>query len=303
MKKLVVILCAILAAGIVLAVAGMIVYTATGGSDMSKYEQMQQKADVSEVKTIKVKCAIEQINVKAIDGNEIVFDYFEGSKLKHDFTAENGEITMAIKKTSWFWGFWWGFDTSKLIMSVGVPRDFTGEIDVYTETGKVNVADLTNLKRIEAGATTGSVRCENVKAESGKFEATTGSVKLNNAEMTEKFEVKTTTGGIVTENVKCGGDFSAVVTTGSLKCSVDAKTVFLKSTTGGVTFDIRNATSITAKCTTGSVKGIVHGDRKEFDIKSHTTTGKSNLAEAYGNGGKKLEVSTTTGSISVDFTD
>ena len=168
MKKLVIILCVILAAGIVLAVTGMIVYTATGGADMSKYEPMQQKADVSEVKTIKVKCAIEQINVKAIDGNEVVFDYFEGSKLKHDFTAENGEITMAIKKTSWFWGFWWGFDTSKLIMNVGVPRDFAGEIDVYTETGKVEVADLKNLRRIEATATTGSVSCANVKAESGK---------------------------------------------------------------------------------------------------------------------------------------
>ncbi len=301
MKKLVVILCVILAAGIVLAVTGMIVYNLAGGTDMSKYEQMQQKADVSEAKSIKVKCAIEQINVKAIDGNEVVFDYFEGSKLKHDFTVENGEISMSIKKTSWFWGFWWGFDTSKLVMSVGIPRDFSGEINVYTETGKVNVTDLTNIKRIEAGATTGSVACENVKAESGKFEATTGSVKLNNVEMAERFDVKTTTGGIVTENVKCGGDFSAVVTTGSLKCTVDAKTVFLKSTTGGVTFDIRNASSITAKCTTGSIKGTVHGDRKEFDIKSHTTTGKSNLAEAYGNGGKKLEATTTTGSISIDF--
>lgn len=303
MKKIVVILCVILAAGIVLAVTGMIVYNLTGGADMSKYEQMQQKADVSEAKSIKVKCAIEQIDVTPIDGNEVVFDYFEGSKLKHDFTVENGEICLTIKKTSWFWGFWWGFDTSKLIMSVGVPRDFAGEIELYTETGKVRVSDLVNLKRIEAVATTGSVTCEKVKAESGKFEATTGSVTLKNAEMAERLDVKTTTDGITTENVKCGGDFSAVITTGSLKCSVDAKTVFLKSTTGGVTFDIKNAESITVKCTTGSIKGTIHGDRKEFDIKSHTTTGKSNLSEAYGNGGKKLEVSTTTGSISVNFED
>ncbi len=303
MKKLVVILCVILAAGIVLAVTGMIVYNATGGADMSNYEQMQQKADTTEAKSISVRCAIEKIDVKAIDGNEVVFEYFEGSKLKHDFTAENGEICLAIKKTSWFWGFWWGFDTSKLVVSVGVPRDFSGEIYLYTETGKVEVSDLTNLKRIEATATTGSVTSKNVKAESGKFEATTGSVKLTDVEMAERLEIKTTTGGITAENVKSGDNFSAIVTTGSIKCSADAKTVFLKSTTGGVNFDIKNASSITAKCTTGSVKGTVHGDRKEFDVKSHTTTGKSNLTEAYGNGGKKLEVSTTTGSISVDFAD
>lgn len=301
MKKIITILCIILAAGLAFAITGAIVLTATGCNDMSNYEKTEKRAETGGNVKVKVKCEIEKINVTATDGNEIVFTYYEGKKLRHDFTDKDGEVTLKTRNKMWFFWNWLGLDEEALTIAVAVPREFSGDLILEAATGAINVRDLLRIKELKAEVSTGSVRAENVKAEKATFGASTGSVTVRGVETLGDAEIKATTGSVEAENIKAGGHLEINVTTGSLKCEAEAGTIALKSTTGDVKFAVKNADEIYVKCTTGSIKGTVSGEESEYDISSSTTTGKSNLAERKGTAGKKLTVTTTTGSINVNF--
>ncbi len=301
MKKAIIIFCIILAAGLTLAITGAIVLTATGYNDMSNYEKTEKRVETGGNVKLKVKCEIEKINVTATDGNEIVFSYYEGEKLRHDLTDKDGEVVLKTRNKTWFfWNRFW-LDKDMLTIDVAVPRAFSGDLILEAATGAINVRDLLKVKELRAEVSTGSVRAENLKAEKAFFEATTGSVTVSDVEILGDAEIKATTGSVKAENIKAGGRLEVNVTTGSLKCDAEAGKLALKATTGDVKFSVKNADEIYVKCTTGSVKGTVSGAESEYDIHSSTTTGKSNLAERTGTAGKKLTVITTTGSINVNF--
>lgn len=301
MKKAIIILCIILAAGLVLAITGAIVLTATGCNDMSNYEKIEKRVETDGVVRLKVKGEIEKINVAATDGNEIVFTYYEGKKLQRDLTDKDGEVILQNRNKMWFFWNRLGLDEEVLTINVAVPREFSGDLILEAATGEINVRDLLFIKELKAEVTTGNVRAENMKAEKATFAASTGSVTVNGAEILGDAEIKASTGSVKAENFKAGGHLAMSVTTGSLKCDAEAAKLTLNATTGGVNFSVKNADEIYVKCTTGSVKGTVSGVESEYDIHSSTTTGKSNLAERTGTAGKKLTVITTTGSINVNF--
>ena len=275
-------------------------FAVSGEKNMKKYEKTERKVGIDGKSKLKVKCEIEKINVTATDGNEIAFTYYEGEKLQHDLTDNDGEVVLETRNKTWFFRRF-GLDNDMFTIDVAVPRAFSGDLILEAATGAINVRDLLKVKELRAKVSTGSVRAENLKAEKVFFETSTGSITVSGAEILGDAEIKATTGSVKAENVKAGGRLEVNVTTGSLKCDAEAGKLALKATTGDVKFSVKNADEIYVKCTMGSVKGTVSGAESEYDIHSSTTTGKSNLSERTGTAGKKLTVITTTGSINVNF--
>ncbi len=276
-------------------------FAVSGEKNMKKYEKTERKVGIDGKSKLKVKCEIEKINVTATDGNEIAFTYYEGEKLQHDLTDKDGEVVLETRNKTWFFRNRFGLDNDMFTIDVAVPRAFSGDLILEAATGAINVGDLLKVKELRAKVSTGSIRAEKLKAEKAFFEASTGSVTVNGAEILGDAEIKATTGSVKAENVKAGGRLEVNVTTGSLRCDVEAGKLALKATTGDVKFSVKNADEIYVKCAMGSVKGTVSGAESEYDIHSSATMGKSNLSERTGTTGKKLTVITTTGSINVNF--
>ncbi len=301
MKKFIIVLCIILAAGITLGITGAIIYAANGSNDMSKYTETANKTALDGVNSIKIKCTVESIEVTPVDGDEITFSYYEGDKLHHNLTVENGKLVFETENKMWAFWFWWGFNKESLTIKVGVPRAFAGDLELDASTGDIKVSDIAGVKEFDAEISTGVINVDGVKAESISLKSSTGAIKLKNSEASGDVKVKASTGKVVVDEVKAGAELGVEVSTGKVECNADAKDVKLKSSTGEIRFNLKNASVIFVKCTTGSVNGKIKGIKEEYGIDCSTTTGDKNLANQTGTTDKKLTVKTTTGSVSVYF--
>lgn len=301
MKKVIIVLCIILAVGIAVSVTGLIIYAANGGNDMSNYEKIEKKATLNADGKIEISGKVESVNVYATDGEQLELSYYDGKKLSHEYSDDGGNVTLKTSFHSWFFGFWFHFDPDKIAISVGVPRSFKGELDLSGATGDITVRGIEGLSELEANVSTGAVTVENVKAEKCKLTATTGYVNVNGLTAAGDVLLKSTTGAVKAYGVTTKGLVKTEVTTGKTEIEADCGYFRAKSTTGGVNMTIKNAEEIEANCTTGSITGKIYGSEKDFDIAASTTTGSSNVSDRTTENGRKLRVTTTTGSISIKF--
>ncbi len=301
MKKFVTAMCFILLAGLLLFMVGFSIFVINGGYDMSDLKKIEQEIEFNENSNLTISSEIEDITINVIDGDKIKFSYYENEKLAHSFSNEGNEIELKMKRINWLFNFFRLMGHNKLSVNVGVPSNFKGNLTLSTQTGDVNVNGLSNLKNINIKIATGDATVANIGAVNGEFVATTGDINVENAQFGNDLQIKLTTGDIRAYNVKANNEFIAKATTGDVKCEIDCPVVTFNTSTGDIKFKAINSNAIKVKCSTGSIKGEVVGNEADYDIKSSTTVGKSNLKNKDVEGGKSLNCSTTTGSINVQF--
>lgn len=316
MRKLIIILCIIIGIGLTIGIVGVIVSAVNGGSNM---EEVNKTETYSAGENLKISTYTDDIKVSVGDGEEIQFVYYESAKHKAEIKRENGEISFEVRRK--LLNFDW-FGKNKRTITVILPKSFSGSLDINVSTGVIE-ADLSGVtvNNFSSNATTGETKITNVTTVgNAEFHCSTGRIKASTINAGGSLDIKCTTGGVTFENVVANGKLTAEGTTGSVKLlNVKAKAMVIKETTGDATlnvecnnlnvkattgrinFTVKNADNITAKCTTGDVKGTIYGDMTEFDIYRDTTTGGCNLPIQTVGKGKSLKVETTTGDIDVKF--
>ena len=178
------------------------------------------------------------VNIVKGDGDNITIDYFDNPDSPlYKIEEKDGVLEISRESTGIFKLI--NIDFSKKEMTVSVPKDFTGSVDV----------DLTSGSLVADGITAGDIKLEN----------TSGSIKLNNVSSSGDLKVENTSGSIKFENLKAGGDISIENTSGSIKgtivgkesdysitTDVTAGSCNLGNTTGG-------SHKLTAETTAGSI--------------------------------------------------
>ena len=134
--------------------------------------------------------------------------------------------------------------------------------------------DLTSGSLTASGITVGELRAEN----------TSGSIVFTDVSSDGNISLDSTSGATELDNVEAGGNFTMENTSGSIE---------FKKLKAGADIHIRN--------TTGSIDGTIEGSESDYRISSHTTAGSCNLKDSTG-GAHELNVSTTAGSIDIEFT-
>ena len=176
--------------------------------------------------------------------------------------------------------------------------------DIYTKnsSGSINFSGVTGAD-ITATNTSGGVRMENVKA-SGKIEveSTSGSVRFDDVKAEDNFSAKATSGSVKLEKVKCN-DLTLKSNSGSIRLN-DVKaegSLEAKNSSGGIHFDaLEVGKDISLSATSGSVSGTLIGSEDDYSIISKTSSGSNNLTDSR-NGSKSMDVTTTSGSIKIQF--
>lgn len=298
MKKALIVIIVLLIVGAVAGVTGSVIYAANDGV-MKDAEKKTVKLDYSG-EDLSIESDFDKIEVEVIDGNQIIFDYYESEKVKRTIENEEGEISFETEAPHFFnW-----FIGNKYVLKISVPQDFGGKLEIESETGSV----LVNLNE---------VRCKEID-----IEITTGNVTIKNATCTGDFSLETTTGSIIAENIAAGvsakveattgnveirnlsaKDVKIKMTTGSLKKGeINCQSFSAEATTGSLSFSLSGATKIYLKATTGDVRGKIVGIEKDFNVETSTTTGKSSLRNQTVVGSdKSIVAKTTTGSINIEF--
>lgn len=252
--------------GVALAAVAFII---TGGDlkklGLEQYDYIDKDYTCTgDIDTIVVDENTGKIIVQTGDVDKVTVAYMDDkNKELYNIKEDGGTFSIKRKKEGFHFGF--GIEFKSPTMTITVPKDFDGTLQLECTTGKVSARDMT-VKSITAESTTGDVILTNiVSKEEVNAEATTGDVKLIDVSSEDSIKMECTTGDVVIENL-----------------------------------DAKNAISLNT--TTGDIKGTIVGKITDFAIKSDTTTGDNNLPNT-SEGEKSLKADTTTGDIKVTFVE
>lgn len=226
---------------------------------------------------------------------------------------------------------------------ITVPESFSGKVNISSSSGSIiaesiNVSSL-DLKNTSGGIrindvdiatdaklsnTSGKINVENLVCKNLTASNTSGGISIENSNIYELLDTKCSSGDISIKSVtvKEGARLSTTSGTrymedvsaqylecdgssGALKAvNVTVLYSFSSSTSSGsVTLDrVETGNSIKITASSGDVRGTIVGNEDDFNISIDTSSGSSNLSDS-SDGNKNLTISTTSGSVNIDFTE
>ena len=245
-------------------IAGVLLVRSVMGGGFSLMNNADGKKTytcANKVKSIHIQEITGEIVVQKGNVGRVTVSYSERDG-RHDYeiSESDGKFSIVRKKRIQLFDI----DFLKRCMTVTVPDDLEGELDISNTSGSIQIAGLA-AKQVAIDNVSGNITLEAASSESDlKVKNTTGTITLTDVAAEGNVDVDNTTGKILVENLKSEGNTSL-------------------------------------KTVTGSIKGTIAGKESDYRISSKVVTGKNSLNNS-GSGTRKLTVSTTTGSIDLSFT-
>ena len=216
-------------------------------------------------------------------------------------------------------------------LDVKVPESWGDDLEVTTTSGAINAPRLEG-DRIKAGSVSGKISVENINGENVELSSTSGSIEIGTLVAKDLFEKSTVSGSfevdvLEAEEVKLGSTSgstsvryatvdigSSTSISGSVKMDIQEGSAELSTTSGdiSVSFD-KSFKGFKANCVSGTVTLRIPED-SEFKVDVNTVSGdincedfsmkilsskKNHLEAKAGDGDSKIEVHTTSGSVSI----
>ncbi|MBO4266153.1 MAG: DUF4097 family beta strand repeat protein [Lachnospiraceae bacterium] len=201
--------------------------------------------------------------IRSADTDTVKIDYFDNpDSPAYTIEESDGRLFFSRHDRSIFRLI--NIDLSRKDITITIPKDYSGILDIDLTSGSLTASDIT----------AGEMRIEN----------TSGSIVITNAVSEGNISLDSTSGSSELENIEAGGNFSMENTSGSIEFK-----------------NLKVGADINMHCTTGSIDGSIVGSENDYSISSHTTAGSCNLKDSTG-GAHELNVSTTAGSIDIEFT-
>ena len=199
------------------------------------------------------------VTIEASNDDSTKLVLFEDKKRPYVFNVQNGTLTVQMQKARWYNLLRIGFKHSEI--GIHVPKSilealsikavvgsvdiysivFNGDIDIQTNTGRVNICDI-SCKVFNAKSNTGNIIMNNLIAEDRvSIECDTGKVSLNDCNAREFF-VKTNTGS-VSGKLPTSTVFVVKTNTGKIKVpqniigEVNSTRCEVKTNTGNIKFE------------------------------------------------------------------
>lgn len=257
---------------------------------------MVKPLDLSGVEKVKVYMQVGNATVMpggAQEAKVTGFVFGSPDRIVFDVQKSGSELDITVKQVSGIFNF----SIGEIALSVGLPADYAGSLEVSGATSKITVGDF-SLSGFKSHLTTGELTADIVASGDSTLESTTGRITLNGKGRTYgNIMVRSTTGSIDMEKLSAG----------NVDCG---------STTGRITLrEIKAATKIVAGATTGRIDlidcegavdaramtGSISANLKSFGASYfETTTGGVSL-RLPANAAFNLDARTTTGRVSTDY--
>ncbi|HBL83778.1 MAG: hypothetical protein A2Y17_08445 [Clostridiales bacterium GWF2_38_85] len=220
--------------------------------------------------------------------NKIYITYFESEKEYYNIEkSDSGTLSMEfISELKWFEYFVFNFSFESTTITVSLPSEFKGSINAKTSNGGITMTEL---------AVSDDVR----------LRSSNGTVEATGVDITGDLDVHSSNGKLILTDITAdniiGDTSNGKVDAKNLTAAEDIE---LETNNGSIYITKINADEqIILKTSNGSIKGSIIGDRRDFEITSHTSNGHNNLPEDQSGGDIYLDVRTSNGSIDIDFVD
>lgn len=250
------------------------------GVAMSDYE-----ADVNGIDNIRLNFVSESIDVVVTDGTTIRIEEKSSRALSDDelmVCNTSGDTVSAVSGLKDDWHEWFHFDWVDIQVTLYVPAQYRGNIDVYSTSGKIDVEDV-QADSLKVSSTSGALYVEGAKATSLDIGSTSGAVKADGGEY---------------------GDVHASTVSGAISLAGRMDSVRASSTSGAVAV---LADAMPAMIDASTVSGAVMLQLPEndgFTLETDTVSGGVNCDFAlahdmYKDGGSTISVDTVSGAINI----
>lgn len=246
-------------------------------------------------------------------GDQSSVSCYEEKNAKHLVSVKDGTLSIELKNSKkWYDYIGIGFEKPKITVclpknqlntlkikghtgNVEIAKDFLFEsVDIVLTTGRVtNYASATGDMNIQTS--TGGICLENLTAGTVKLSVTTGRITVKSLDCAGEMDIQVNTGDAELTDVRC----KALASDGStgdinLKNVVAEVQFSLRRSTGDISFVGCDASEISVKTSTGSVKGSLLSDKIFL---AESDTGRVDVPKSLSGG--KCEITTDTGSINI----
>lgn len=311
----------IVVASIAFFAAGSVTNLSTSNLNYTKVETALKAGDS---KNVRLELETDDVSFEVSPDDDFHFTYYESDRDKYELTQNSNEISLIYRRSGDWTDYIGVFVTLEAHnVTVMVPADYAGSIEVTASTGSINISRQENLNELSVNVTTGNIFISDSNAKSLEAAATTGKIDISDTNVEGKTEFATSTGRINLNKLAVGEDLQATTTTGGMELNdvtmlsaeitsttgglsldgLKADKIVIQSTTGGIRLRDIDAMKLKIKATTGSVTGNLVGNSADYTITSSTNTGGNNLPENWGSGERSLNINTSTGSIDIEFND
>lgn len=238
---------------------------------------------------------------------------YEQEKIKHSVTVNDGALVIGVTDTR-KWYEYIGFDLGTPKITVYIPAGEYGALSVKSGTGDVEIPDAFTFESIDISESTGAVTSSASASEGIKIKTNTGSIRVENVSA-NTLELSVSTGRVTASGVTCQDDVTVNVSTGdtlltdvscravissgstgdiSLKNVVAGERFSIERSTGRVRLEGCDAAEIFIETDTGDVTGTLLSDKMFI---TETDTGRINVPKTITGG--RCEITTDTGDIEI----
>lgn len=267
--------------------------------------------DIDEFKELTVDNSSVDFIIEPGNGYGLYYYVYEGKEpiVKND----NGKLSIEEPKVKMSMNL--GVSHERICYKLTVPKGSSFDADVETSSGGIDIASCKISGSVTSSS--GGISIDDVAGSELKITATSGSVKLHEAEYSGNVSVKASSGSIYVENVKCAkldtvstsgscnaercetekykhesssGSFKAsgientdmdvTTTSGEINIS-DAKTGEMKaqSSSGSIKIDLGRVDSVECEATSGSITIKLPGQKDDYSYNIHTNSGSIRVGD------------------------
>jgi len=251
----------------------------------------------SEISEIYVDVASTDINITETDGDEIVVNLSGevSTNIKMDLPElvaykTGDELHVEIREPM---GFIFGINIYRTRLDIYIPEDSLEVLEVETVSADAGVVAL-DVDELNFSSTSGDFNGRKIAAESIKLNSTSGDFKLES--YTGDLDIDATSGDVMLEEGTGNENIEINTVSGDVYIDQECPSnMDIRTVSGEVGINLSEDAEFFLKAKT------VSGDiRNNFPIKI-TSSGRMSLEGIVGIGEKEIEISTTSGDISLDF--
>ncbi len=200
---------------------------------------------------------------------------------------------------------WFGRTLQSETLTLALPADFAGTLDVVTSTGDVYIMDMdAGVDALSVRSSTGHIRLDSVAAATLSLTQTTGTTTLTDVTVTGALTSVASTGAAQLTRVTAGSVTRTSGTGASVFSDVACQRLAVETTTGRVRLARVVCTELSARTTTGDIM-LESLDAEDVTLKASTGDVCGSLVGTesmyVGGGTRKLDVVTTTGDIRLEY--
>ncbi len=177
------------------------------------------------------------------------------------------------------------------------------QVSINTKSGKVKLDNVTSGGDMTVETSSGDIKVTSVNA-GGTLSVDTksGKTELDEGAAKEDFIVRTLSGDTNVSAVQVGNHISIKASSAALfldKAQANGD-ITIETKSGDIRFQALNVGNLSLTSSSGAVNGSINDKRENYTINATSKSGRVRVPESAG-GSKRLDVTTKSGDINIDF--